>query len=115
MARNRYYIAVADLARARGVDQRFAWTGVDPQDFAGALQRALRTDELFGQWRAVQDDPEAVDEAIAASDPEAAVSARVADLHTEVELVTDLPMRVVRHRLNMLIGPNWTLRDMRAA
>jgi len=115
VARNRYYIAVADLKQARGADPRFAWTGIDPQDFAAALQRALRSDELFDQWRAVQDDPDAVDESIAASDPQATVSARVADLHTDVELVTDLPMRVVRHRLNLLIGANWTLRDMRAA
>ncbi|MEO7072407.1 MAG: hypothetical protein ABI300_05340 [Rhodanobacter sp.] len=115
MARNRYYLAVADLARAHAIDPRFAWTGIDPQDLAAALQRSLRTDELFNRWRAAQDDPEAVDQTIAASDPDATVSAKVADLHTEVELVTDLPMRVVRHRLNLLIGANWTLRDMRAA
>jgi len=39
----------------------------------------------------------------------------VADLHVDLDLVTDLPMRVVRTRLNWLIGANWQLRDMRAA
>lgn len=115
MARNRYYLSIADLARARGADARFAWAGVGPDDFAAALQSALRTDALFGRWRAAQDDPDAVDSSLAASDPTATVTARVADLHTEVELVTALPMSVVRHRLYMLIGPAWTLRDMRTA
>jgi hypothetical protein len=39
----------------------------------------------------------------------------VVDLHTEVVLNTCLPMSVVRHRLNLLIGANWQLHDMRAA
>jgi hypothetical protein len=32
-----------------------------------------------------------------------------------VDLVTDLPMSVVRHRLYLLIGAAWQLRDLRAA
>ncbi len=115
MARNRYYLSVADLAQARGSDARFAWPGVDPQDFAATLQQSLRSDTLFSQWRQAQGDPDDVDETLALRDADAQVTAQVADLHTDVELVTDLPMRVVRHRLNLLIGPNWNLRDMRAA
>ncbi len=115
MARNRYYIKVADLAHARGADSQLTWAGSDPQDLAVTLQTALRTDALFGRWRAAQPDPDAVDPALAQSDPAATVSAEVADLHTEVELVTDLPMRALRHRLDVLIGANWMLRDLRAA
>ncbi len=115
MARNRYYLSIADLAHARGADERFAYSGAGPNDFAAALQSALRTDQLFARWRAAQSDPDAVDDSLAAADPSAAVTARVADLHTEVELLTDLPMSVVRHRLYLLIGAAWTLRDMRAA
>ena len=45
----------------------------------------------------------------------AQVTAQVADLRTDVDLITDLPMSVVRHRLYLLIGSAWQLRDMRAA
>lgn len=115
MARNRYYLSIGDLAHARGADPQFAWEGVAPDDFAAALQQALRGDGLFQRWRAVQPDPDAVDASLAATDPAAQVSARLADLHVEVELTTDLPMSVVRHRLRLLIGTAWQLRDMRAA
>lgn len=115
MARNCYYLSIADLAHARGADDRFAYSGAGPNDFAGTLQAALRTDELFVRWRAAQPDPDSVDANLAATDPSASVTARVADLQTDVELLTDLPMSVVRHRLYLLIGAAWTLRDLRAA
>ena len=115
MARNRYYLSIADLAHARGADARFAYAGAGPNDFADALGSALRTDALFVRWRAAQPDPDSVDDSLAAVDPSASVTASVADLHTDVELVTDLPMSVVRHRLYLLIGAAWTLRDVHAA
>jgi hypothetical protein len=115
MARNHYYLSIADLAHARGDDPRFAHDGVGPDGFASALQQALRGDGLFQRWRAAQPDPDAVDSSLGATDPDAEVSARVVDLHTEVDLITSLPMSVVRHRLYLLIGSAWQLRDMRAA
>ncbi len=115
MTRHRYYLSVADLAHARGDDPRFAWEGVSPDDFAAVLQAALRDDGLFQRWRAAQPDPDAVDDMLAAVDPDAHVVAQVTDLHTDVELTTSLPMSVVRHRLYLLIGAAWQLRDMRAA
>ncbi|OOG40409.1 hypothetical protein [Rhodanobacter sp. C05] len=115
MARNHYFLSIADLAHARGADPRFAYDGAGPNDFAVALQQALRGDDLFKRWRAAQPDPDAVDTALGTTDPAAQVSARVADLHTEVDLVTELPMSVVRQRLYLLIGAAWQLRDMRAA
>jgi len=115
MARNRYYLSVADLAHARGADGRFSYDGAGPNDFAAALQQALRTDDLFQRWRAAQPDPGAVDAGLGATDPVAEVTASVADLRTDVELVTSLPMNVVRHRLYLLIGSSWQLRDMRSA
>lgn len=114
MARNHYYLSIADLARARGDDPRFAYEGSGPNDFAATLQQALRDDALFQRWRAVQPDPDAVDSSLGSTDPGAQVTAQVADLHTDVDLVTDLPMSVVRHRLYLLIGAAWQLRDMRA-
>lgn len=113
MTRHRYYLSIADLPHARGEDPRFAWDGAGPNDFAAALQQALRGDDLFQRWRAAQPDPDAVEASLGAVDPEAAVSARVADLHTDVELSTSLPMSVVRHRLYLLIGAAWQLHDIR--
>ncbi len=115
MARNRYYLSIADLARARGDDPRFACDGAGPNDFAAALQQALRHEDLFQRWRAVQPDPDAVDASLGATDPAAEAKARVADLHTDLELTTSLPMSVVRHRLDLLIGSAWQLRDLRKA
>jgi hypothetical protein len=115
MARNHYYLSVADLAHARGDDPRFAWDGAGPDGFAAALQQALRDDGLFQRWRAVQPDPDAVNSSLGVCDPAAQVTAQVADLRTDVDLLTDLPMSVVRHRLYLLIGSAWQLRDMRAA
>jgi hypothetical protein len=114
MARNHYYLSIADLARARGDDPRFAYEGAGPNDFAATLQQALRDDALFQRWCAAQPDPDAVDSSLGSTDPGAQVTAQVADLHTDVDLITDLPMSVVRHRLYLLIGAAWQLRDMRA-
>lgn len=115
MARNHYYLSIADLAQARGADPRFAYAGAGPNDFATALQGALRDGDLFERWRAAQPDPDAVDAGLSGTDPGAQVQAQVVDLHAEVDLLTSLPMSVVRHRLNVLIGATWKLRDMRAA
>lgn len=115
MARNHYYLSIADLPHARGPDPGLAWDGTSPAAFAAALQQALREDTLFERWRALQPDPDAAGEGLAVVDPAAQVSAQVRDLHTEVDAVTDLPMRVLRHRLDTLIGKTWELRDMRAA
>ncbi len=115
MARSHYFLSVDDLATARGSDPTFSFDGAGPNDFAAALQKSLRDDSLFERWRAAQVDPDAVDQSLGAIDPEAQVTAQVADLHIDIELQTSLPMSVVRHRLNLFIGASWTLRDMRAA
>ncbi len=113
--RSHYYLSIADLAHARGSEPSLSYDGAGPDDFAAALQNAVRTSELFERWRALQDDPDEVDATLGVTDPAATVSARVSDLRIDVDLVTDLPMSIVRQRLNLLIGPNWQLRDMRKA
>ena len=115
MARNHYYLSIADLTHARGPDSGLAWDGASPGALAAALQQALRGDNLFERWRALQPDPDAVDTGLALVDPAAEVNAQIRDLHTDVDVATDLPMHVLRHRLDMLIGRNWELRDMRGA
>jgi hypothetical protein len=113
--RSHYYLSIADLAHARGPVPSLSYDGAGPGDLAAALQNAVRTPELFERWRALQDEPDDVDPALGATDPDATVSARVDDLRIEVDLITDLPMSIVRQRLNLLIGSSWQLRDMRKA
>ncbi|AND69990.1 hypothetical protein ATSB10_25360 [Dyella thiooxydans] len=114
--RNHYYLSIDDLAHARGPVAELAYDGVGPNDFATALREALQMPVLFERWRAMQSAPDEVDPALGATDPAATVHATVDDvLRVDVDLVTSLPMSVVRHRMNLLIGANWTLRDMRAA
>jgi len=115
MARSHYYLSIDDLANARGGDPRFSYEGAGPGDFATALQHGLRDALLFERWRAAQPDPDAVDASLGATDPQAEVTAKVSDLHIEVDLLTTLPMSVVKQRLNLLIGSAWQLRDMCAA
>lgn len=114
-SRNHYYLSIADLARARGGDPELGWDGVGPADFAAALQEALRSRTLFEHWCAKQPDPDAVDPALGATDAQAQVHARVVDLHVEVDVLTGLPMSLLRQRMNWLIGAAWQLRDVRPA
>lgn len=111
----RFYFRINDLAHAEGEDSELAFTGASPQQFAVEFQRGLREPDLFKRWRDKQDDPDAVPDSLAPSDPEATVTASAADMHTDVEVTTSLTHRVVAHRLTLLIGRDWTLRDVRQA
>lgn len=111
----RYYLTIANLAKARGPDPDLSFQGSSPQGLATALQEALRQPVLFQRWKARQPDPDEVDRSLAPVDPDATVTARLDDLHTDVQVVTSLTHFVLRHRLFILIGPNWQLRDVAAA
>lgn len=111
--RAHYYLQIKDLAHARGPEPALSYDGAGPNDFAAALQEALRSPLLFQRWRAMQPDPDGVDEHLGVTDQLAMVSAKVADLYTDVEVTTDLPMSIVRQRMNWLIGASWQLHDVR--
>lgn len=111
-SRNHYYLSIADLAQAHGSDAVLSWNGASPDDFASALQEALRSRSLFERWRLQQPDPDAVDPSLGATDTQAQVQARVVDLHVEVDVLTSLPMSLLRQRLNWLVGTAWQLRDV---
>lgn len=108
-----YYLGIDDLSAARGKDPDLAFEGLSPEALATTLGEALRGPALFERWRGKQEDPDAVDRALAVTDPEATVEARQADLKVDLDVCTGLPMRVLRHRLELLIGKHWTLRDVR--
>ena len=111
----RYYISLPDPAKARGNDPAFAFTAQGGAGFAEQLQDALRSDGLFERWRAAQEDPDAVDPSLGATDPAATVSGRQDDLHVDLVATTTLPGSVLKHRLRLLAGSGWELRDVTAA
>ena len=112
----RYYLGIEDLSHARGTVPELSFHGDSPESFGVALASALREPTLWQRWLAMQPDPDAVDPALGATDPAATVSARLSDeLHTDVIATTRLPHAILRHRLNLLVGAHWTLRDVKAA
>ena len=111
----RYYLSIDDLAHARGESAELSFHGDSPDGFAAALQSGLREPSLWQRWLAMQPDPDNVDAALGATDPAATVTARQTDLHTDVVVTTTLPHAILRHRLGLLIGRHWTLRDVKAA
>ena len=86
--RQSFYFVIPDLAAARGKIDSLSFTGNSGDSFAAQLQAALREPMLWGRWRAMQPDPDAVDPSLGASDPQAAVSAQQADLHCDVTITT---------------------------
>ena len=111
----RYYISLPDPARARGNDPDLAFRSQGAEGFASELQDALRGDGLFERWRAKQEDPDAVDAALGATDAGASVSGQQDDLHVDLVVDTSLPSAVLRQRLSLLAGSGWQLRDVTSA
>ena len=111
----RYYIRLPDAARARGDNAALAFRSHGADGLAAELQDALRSDALFERWRATQEDPDDVDPALGATDPDAGVSGAQQDLHVDLVVTTALPSGILRQRLGLLAGNGWQLRDVTAA
>ena len=111
----RYLFSIDDLPKARGESHELSFQGGTPQSFAALLQSSLREPSLWQRWRAMQPDPDAIDPALGQSDPEATVEAHQSDVHVSVEVRTSLPHAIIKHRMTLLIGKHWTLRDVSAA
>ena len=110
----RYYLGIPDPDALRDAGP-FAFASQGPEGLADELQRALRTDALFQRWRAVQDDPDAVDPALGAVDPAATVRGEQHDLHIDLVVVTSISSAILRHRLRLLAGQAWRLQDVKPA
>ncbi len=110
----RYYLSLPDPERARAAGD-FAFRGQGAEAIALELQDALRGDGLFRRWRATQDDPDAIDPELGATDPAAVVVGEPRDLHIELVATTALPSAILKHRLRLLAGQTWQLRDVTAA
>jgi hypothetical protein len=109
-----YFLSVKDIAKAKGPDPELSFEGIGPEKLAADIADAMRSDSLFQRWRAKQPDPDEVDPNLGATDPGASATGELSpgDRH-DVKLTTSLPMRLVKHRLNLLIGNSWELRDTR--
>ena len=117
MAAQRYYLHVEDFAGARGLSPDMSFDGSSGPAFAAALGAALREPALFERWRAKQEDPDKVDASLGALDPAAKVEVKPAEVGHggDVVVTTSVSHAVLRHRLGLLIGRNWTLRDVKSA
>ena len=112
--KTRYYLRLPDAKLARGSDPALAFRSESAEGFAEELQSALRTTGLFEKWKRAQDDPDEVDNSLSVVDPEAQVSGEQVDLHVDLVAVTSLPGAVFKHRLRVLAGSHWQLRDVTA-
>lgn len=110
----RYYLRLPDPATARGDDPALAFQSAGADGLAAELQQALRTSDLFERWKHTQDEHDEVDASLAAVDPQATVVGSQADLHVDLVVTTTLPGVVFKHRLRLLAGGHWQLRDVTA-
>ncbi|HMM66700.1 MAG TPA: hypothetical protein PKC03_07130 [Dokdonella sp.] len=111
----RYFITIENLSGSRGDSAELSFDGGSPEHLASVLQAALREPDLWERWRAMQDDPDEVDPATGATDPAATVSGSLEAQRSEIIVTTSLPHAIVKHRLDLLIGRNWKLRDVSSA
>ena len=111
----RYYISLPDPSLARGTDPALAFRSQGADGLAAELQDALRSERMFEQWRAKQEEPDEVDPALGETDADARVEGEQHDLHIDLVVTTALPSVVLRQRLGWLAGNGWQLRDVSAA
>lgn len=110
----RYYLSLPDPAAVASAGP-FAFRAHGAEGFAEELQAALRGDALFQRWRAAQDDPDAVDPSLGATDPAATVVGEQVDLHIALVATTRIGSAVLKHRMRLLAGHGWQLRDVTSA
>lgn len=108
-----YFLSVKDMSQAKGPDPDLSFEGIGPEKLATDIAEAMRSDGLFQRWRAKQPEPDEVDPSLGVTDPGASATGELSNDRNDVKLTTSLPMRIVKHRLNLLIGNSWQLRDTR--
>lgn len=107
-----FHIRIPDPSKARGADPALSFRSHGADGLAEELRDALATDHLFQRWRHQQDEPDEVDEDLAAVDPQAEVSGEQSDLSILLHVRTRLPSEILRQRLRWLAGRHWELRDV---
>ena len=110
----RYYLRLPEPKLARGSVPSLAFQSDSAGGFAEELQAALRTPSLFERWRAMQEDPDAVDPSLGATDPGATVTGEQSDLDVLLVVNTSIPGSVFKQRIRLLAGSQWQLQDIKA-
>ena len=113
--RTKYYLRLPDPKKARGSEPDLAFRSSGAEGMAEELEEALRETKLFDRWRAKQEEPDDVDPGMGVTDPQATVTGKQHDLSVDLVAVTDLPGAVFKHRLRVLAGSGWELRDVTSA
>lgn len=108
----RYFITIEDISSSRGDSSELSFDGDSPEHLAQKLEAALREPDFSARWRAMQEDPDEIDAATIAVDPAATVSGSLEAQRSELIVTTNLPHAIVKHRLDLLIGRHWKLRDV---
>lgn len=111
----RYYLRLPDPSQARGAEAAFAFKSDSAEGFAAELQAVLRSSAMFEQWRAIQPDPDTIDRTLGAYDPQAQVHGEQSDLAIDLIATTKIPGVAFKHRLSLLAGNHWQLRDVTSA
>ena len=111
----RYFITISDLSAARGDNLELSFDGVSPEHLAKDFEAALRDPGLWQRWSRLQDEPDEVDPSTGATDSAATVTASLEAQRVELIVTTNLPHAIVKHRLDLMIGRNWKLRDVSSA
>lgn len=108
-----YSISLPDPTIARGNDPATSFSAHGAEAFAEQLQTALADPAWFERWSAQQPDPDEVDQSLAVTDPDARVSGQQQDLRINLVATTRLHGDVLKHRMHVLAGSHWELRDVR--
>lgn len=111
---SRFYLTIPDTHKL-GEAGPLAFQSRGAEGIAAELEAALRTDVLFKRWAAGQDDPEDIDAKLSGVDPSATVTGEQKDLHVDLVATTVLNGDALRHRLRLLAGSHWQLKDVTAA
>ena len=108
---SRFYLTIPDTQKL-GEAGPLAFRSRGAEGIAEELEAALRTDALFKRWAAGQDDPEDIDSKLSGVDPAATVTGEQKDLHVDLVATTTLNGDALRHRLRLLAGGFWQLKDV---
>lgn len=108
---SRFYLTIPDTKKLADAGP-LAFRSRGAQGLAEELEAALRTDVLFKRWAATQDDPEDIDSNLSCTDPSATVTGEQHDLHVDLIATTSLTGDAIRHRLSLLAGHAWQLKDV---
>ncbi|GAB2651177.1 hypothetical protein [Arenimonas aestuarii] len=109
----KYILRLPEPSKARGTEPALSFTSGGAEGLAAELQAALREDTLFRRWRAMQEDPDEVDDALGATDPAASVLGKQEDLQIELHATTSISSGILKQRLRWLAGDHWVLADVR--